>query len=56
MLVITRKIGEKIVINKNITITIGRIVGDKSQKRVELDIDAPREVRIGRSEKFQGKK
>jgi carbon storage regulator len=46
MLVLSRKVGEKIVIGDNITITIQRVAGG----RVSLAIEAPREVRILRGE------
>ena len=47
MLVLTRKIGEKIVIGGNITVTI--LDGDRGEG-VRIGIDAPREVSIYRSE------
>lgn len=46
MLVLSRKIGEKIVIGHNITVTITEIRGSK----VRLGIEAPRHVSIDRSE------
>lgn len=46
MLVLSRKAGEKIVINENITITLIEIRGDKAR----LGIDAPRDVSIHRQE------
>ncbi len=46
MLVLTRKPGEKIVIGDNITITVCELEGNK----VRIAIDAPRSVRILRSE------
>ena len=46
MLVLTRKIGEEIVINGEISVTIVAIQRD----RVRLGIDAPRETRIDRQE------
>lgn len=46
MLVLTRKIGEKVVLDGNITVTIGEIKGDK----VKIGIEAPADVSILRSE------
>ena len=46
MLVLSRKIGERIHIGDNITIEIRRVAGN----RVTLALDAPRTVRILRGE------
>lgn len=46
MLVLSRKLGEKIVINGNIVITIV----DIDHGRIRLGIDAPKEVPIFRQE------
>jgi carbon storage regulator len=46
MLVLTRKVGEKIVIGDNIVVTVVAIQGHK----IRLGIDAPREINIARSE------
>jgi len=46
MLVLTRKVGERIVIGDSIVLTVVRIQGDK----VRLGIDAPQEVSIHREE------
>lgn len=46
MLVLTRKIGEKVVIDGDITVTITEIKGDK----VRIGIEAPAAVSIFRSE------
>jgi carbon storage regulator CsrA len=46
MLVLSRKIGEKIHVGGNITIEVRRVAGN----RVTLAVDAPREVRILRGE------
>lgn len=48
MLVLTRKIGEKIIIGDNIFLTIIDIKGDQ----VQLGLDAPREISIHREEVF----
>lgn len=46
MLVLSRKIGEQILIDGNIVVTVNRIDGN----RVSLGIEAPRDVRIVRQE------
>lgn len=46
MLVITRKVGESIVISDNVEVCVLEAVGDK----VKLGINAPREIKIIRSE------
>ncbi len=46
MLVLTRKIGEKIVIDGNIVITVLAIAGS----RVRIGIEAPTEIGVRRSE------
>ena len=46
MLVLTRKIGESLVIDGDITIKVSQIQGN----RVKLCIDAPRSHRVVRSE------
>lgn len=46
MLVLSRKIGEKIHVGGNITIEVRRVAGN----RVTLAVDAPRDVRILRGE------
>ena len=46
MLVLTRKVGEKIVIGKNITITVLEARGSK----IRIGIDAPAQVPVLRSE------
>jgi carbon storage regulator len=49
MLVLTRKVGERIHIGNNIVVTVVRIQNDK----VRLGIDAPSDVAIHREEVFQ---
>lgn len=46
MLVLSRKIGERLVIGDNITIVVNRIAGN----RVTLGIEAPSDVRVVRGE------
>jgi carbon storage regulator len=46
VLVLSRKLSEKIVINKDIIITVVEIRGDK----IRLGFDAPKEIHIVRSE------
>lgn len=46
MLVLSRLVGEKIVIAETITITVYRVRGD----RVDISIDAPKDVRVRRME------
>ena len=46
MLILSRKLGEKIIINDNITLTI--ISLDK--ERVKIGIEAPNEIKIIREE------
>jgi carbon storage regulator len=46
MLVLSRKLNEKIIINGDITVTVVKIDG----KQIRLGIEAPREVTIRREE------
>ena len=46
MLVLSRKIGERLIIGDGITVVVNRIAGN----RVTLGIEAPSEVRIVRGE------
>lgn len=49
MLVLTRKIGEAIVIDDNIKITVVQVKG----KQVRIGVDAPKETKIHREEVYQ---
>ena len=49
MLILTRRIGEKIVIGDDVTITILGVKG----KQVRVGIEAPREVQVHREEIYQ---
>ena len=49
MLILTRKIEEKIVINDNIIVTVLGIKG----KQVLIGIEAPREIPVHREEIYQ---
>ena len=46
MLVLSRKIGERLIIGDNITVVVSRVAGN----RVTLGIEAPSDVRIIRGE------
>ena len=46
MLVLTRKVGERIVIGENITVTVVEI----QKGRVRLAVSAPREISVHREE------
>lgn len=46
MLILSRKVGEQIVIGEGITVVVSRVQGD----RVTLGLEAPPEVRILRGE------
>lgn len=51
MLVLSRKTGEKIIINGSITITVIKIKGD----RIKLGIEAPKSVEVMRQEVVKAK-
>lgn len=49
MLVITRKVGERILINDNIVVEILEIL---SYKKIKIGITAPKEVSVVREENY----
>jgi carbon storage regulator len=52
MLVLTRKLGEQIIIGEDISITVVAVQGD----RVRLGITAPKETRVDRQEIHERRK
>lgn len=46
MLILARKVGQKIVINGNITVTVLEITGE----RVRIGVDAPKNIPVNRQE------
>lgn len=49
MLILTRRVGEKLVIGENVTVTILGVKGNQ----IRIGIDAPPEVQVHREEIFQ---
>ena len=52
MLVLTRKVGESIMIGDNIRVTIAEIVGNKAR----IGVQAPRDVTVDRQEIHERRK
>lgn len=49
MLILTRRVGESIVVNDDIVLTVFEVRGDA----VRIGIDAPRSVRVNRKEVYE---
>ena len=49
MLILTRRVGEKVIIGENVTVTM---LGVKSNQ-IRIGIDAPRDITVNREEIFQ---
>ena len=49
MLVLSRRLGEKLIIGDNVTITVVRIKGNE----IRFSIEAPREIKVNREEVYQ---
>lgn len=49
MLILTRRVGEKLIIGENVTVTI---LGVKSNQ-IRIGIDAPRDITVNREEIYQ---
>jgi carbon storage regulator len=49
VLVLTRRVGEKLVIGENVTVTILGVKGNQ----IRIGIDAPRDITVNREEIYQ---
>jgi carbon storage regulator len=49
VLVLTRRVGEKLVIGENVTVTILGVKGNQ----IRIGIDAPRDIQVNREEIYQ---
>jgi carbon storage regulator len=49
MLILTRRVGEKLIIGENVTVTVLSVKGNQ----VRIGVDAPRDVKVNREEIYQ---
>jgi len=49
VLVLTRRVGEKLIIGENVTVTILGVKGNQ----IRIGIDAPRDITVNREEIYQ---
>ena len=49
MLILTRRVGEKLIIGENVTVTVLGVRGNQ----IRIGIDAPRDVTVNREEIYQ---
>ena len=49
MLILTRRIGEKLVIGENVTVAVVGVKGNQ----IRVGIDAPRDIQVHRDEIYQ---
>jgi carbon storage regulator len=49
VLILTRRVGEKLIIGENVTVTVLGIRGNQ----IRIGIDAPRDVTVNREEIYQ---
>jgi carbon storage regulator len=49
MLILSRRVGEKLIIGENVTVTILGVKGNQ----IRIGIDAPRDIAVNREEIYQ---